>query len=395
MRYYQNERLRALLQHAEGIPFWHTIFTAAEIDLSTFSLGDISNLPVTTKSSFRNTQLDFIDHRYEPISYTDSTSGSTGEPFTYLHDAGYVLRMFAICERLFRTAGGGVRYPVVSMRTKPRHDFAFYKSEHFFVRGYNTLSLRLAAFFERAASYKHGFIIYSFPSILSELAKLVDAEKRLIPLRAVISTAEDLRPEERAKIETMLHVKVFSCYGTRELGGLTFECSRGRLHINEESVYLEITDESGTPLAAGMKGRVVATPFDHRVMPFIRYFTGDIGVIDTSACPCGRTLATISIQGRESHLIDLGNDRFVPLLEIASIFDIYADAISQYQIRHTAERTFVIRVVPGLLFEEKKVQLYNLLISVLDPAISLTYEHVDHIPAASSGKANYFVRLFD
>ncbi len=390
---YQEARLKDVLTHAMAVPYWAEMFKQHSIDTQNISHTDLARLPITTKADMKETSLDIIDHAYESQSYTDHTSGSTGEPFTYLHDAGYVLRMFAVCERLFRTAGSGTRYTVLSMRTRERKDFAFVNSEHFFVRGYNALSHRLSAFVETTSQFKEGFIIYSFPSVLSELARLVAAQRISVPLKAVISTAEDLSTEQKERIETQLGVKVYGCYGTRELGGLTFECDHGRSHLNEESSLTEIVDEDGRTLSDGSQGRVVVTPFDHRVMPFIRYFTGDIGVIDTTVCPCGRTLRTIMIKGREAHFIDLGLRR-VPLLEVSSIFDMYAEAIRHYQIAQRGPLTFVMRVVPGELFEERKIQLRDMLISVLDTNVTLTWEIVETIPPAKSGKAQYFVREF-
>jgi len=52
-----------------------------------------------------------------------------------------------------------------------------------------------------------------------------------------------------------------------------------------ESVIL---DPDGNACRPGDRGEVVATSLDNRVMPFIRYRTGDLAVASSEACPCDK-----------------------------------------------------------------------------------------------------------
>jgi phenylacetate-CoA ligase len=387
-----NARVRTLIREAAAA-FWKDIFTRADVDPLSFSLADLPKLPIISKNDFisRDPAI-FINEKYLSQSYRDYTSGSTGTPFGFYVDTGYVLRAYAVCERMFRVAGRGTRFPILSMRARHRNDFAFKNSEFFYARGYNGIRHRLDDFIERASSYSSGVILYSFPSMLAELARLVSERGVSLPVRAIIASAEEMRPHVRAMIEQTFGAEAHMCYGTRELGWLAFECERHRLHINEESVLIEIVDASGKAAPAGAEGRIVVTPFDQRVMSFIRYFSGDLGAMETDPCPCGRTLRTMRVKGRESQMIELEGGRIVSLLELASHFDAYFEAVRHYQIIQTGSLSFIMRIVAGPSFAETRDALHDVLVRLLHPRAQITWETVEAIAPAPSGKAIYFVR---
>src|SRR5690606_7135931 len=60
----------------------------------------------------------------------------------------------------------------------------------------------------------------------------------------------------------------------------------------------------GTPLRSGQAGEIVVTHLATRDFPFIRYRTGDIGVLDDRLCACGRGLPLLKeIQGRSTDFL--------------------------------------------------------------------------------------------
>ena len=63
---------------------------------------------------------------------------------------------------------------------------------------------------------------------------------------------------------------------------------RRTLHVNAESVLVEVVDDAGRPVAPGQSGRVVVTPFGSTPMPLIRYDQGDIVV--AGMCMSVRTM---------------------------------------------------------------------------------------------------------
>jgi phenylacetate-CoA ligase len=166
------------------------------------------------------------------------------------------------------------------------------------------------------------------------------------------------------------------------------------MHINEESAYIEIADAQGVPQKHGTEGRIVVTTFDNKVMPFIRYNTGDLGIIDASPCPCDRTLNTISVRGRVTQTIELPENRTVPLLDVSAAFDRFFRQVRQYQIRQTGPLSFVVAIVPGSDFESIKPILEGVLVRLMHPSVHIEWETASHIPEGPGGKALYFSKTY-
>jgi phenylacetate-CoA ligase len=130
-------------------------------------------------------------------------------------------------------------------------------------------------------------------------------------------------------------------------------------------------------------------------MPFIRYDIGDRGSLSDTPCPCGRTLRTIRMTGRQMESIELEDGRTVALLDISAAIDAFAHSVHQFQMTQTSPRTFRIKVVPGPRYETNRDQLNAMLIRLLHPRVAIEWDVVDSIPEAKSGKAVYFVRAFE
>ena len=93
----------------------------------------------------------------------------------------------------------------------------------------------------------------------------------------------------------MTVVDIYSC---TEAGYLAFSCpEQGNLHVQAESVIVEVLDRAGKPCAPGEEGEVVVTPLLNFAMPLIRYAVGDRAVVG-EPCACGRGLPTLKTVGR-------------------------------------------------------------------------------------------------
>ena len=386
------ERLLFVLKQSSAIPFWAQRFRKADIDIRILKKGDLNRLPVLSRKELTGTSEAINNISLMAWSIADRTSGSTGTPLSFFIDSGYMLRMYAICERMFRTAGGGKRFPILALRARERSGFAFYRYEFFFVRGYNWIKNRFDDFRKVISRHPEGVVLYGFASLITGLAHITKERKEVFPIKSVITSGEALSSHAEKLIRESFHCDVLRCYTTQELGWLAFECEQHQLHINEEVVYVEILDERDKPCELGREGRVVVTSFENMVMPFIRYDTGDLGTMGTALCPCGRTLRTITITGRESAYIQLPDNRVVPLLEITAAFDVYFDAIRQYQIIQTGLNAFTIRVVPKATFAAIRDELTSALIGRLHPDAKIDWREEQEIAQAESGKAILFVR---
>ena len=67
---------------------------------------------------------------------------------------------------------------------------------------------------------------------------------------------------------------------------------------------VEIINDAGQVLPPGVAGEIVVTHLATNDFPFIRYRTGDVGVLDDKLCSCGRTLPLLKeIQGRSTDFV--------------------------------------------------------------------------------------------
>lgn len=106
-------------------------------------------------------------------------------------------------------------------------------------------------------------------------------------LRFIECNGHYLHVDERAEIEEFFDCQVIDHYGTIETWTIGLECADGRLHTVDGAVHLEILDPHGCPCPVGDPGRVVVTSKVLRLLPIVRYDTGDIGRLGNEECSCG------------------------------------------------------------------------------------------------------------
>lgn len=284
--------------------------------------------------------------------------------------------------------------PLVSLRSKNRIGVSLQRGGYmFFVRGYLGLRHRFEQLQQYLASYPNGVVMLAFTSSLIELARLSLEKKVTLPLRGIVSGGEGVRDSDRALVRAAFNLDIFAGYSTRELGWIGFECEQHAIHINEEWALVEIVDTEGRALPDGERGRVVVTTFDNRVMPFIRYDTGDVGTIDTEPCTCGRTLRTIRVLGRQVEYLTFEDGRTVSLLDFSQLFDGYTKVVKQFQIIQAEQYRFLVKVVTGPSFEQFKDELATRLAQILHANAVVEWSAVESIPEGPNGKALYFVSM--
>ena len=145
--------------------------------------------------------------------------------------------------------------------------------------------------------------INTFPSNLLRLAHCAQNHVQKPYLPIIISVSEYLAPEIRSFTEESFSSRVLDIISSAEAGIIATQCSASHLyHIQSELVLVEIVDAAGEPCAIGEIGELVVTPLYNYATPLLRYRTGDY-VERGPACPCGRTLPTISrFVGRIQHM---------------------------------------------------------------------------------------------
>ena len=199
--------------------------------------------------------------------------------------------------------------------------------------------------------------IVTYPSMLTILAK-EKAAGRLQIEPVVISTGgetltEDLRTRVLQAFPSLKY-GILDTYACTECLVLSFECSSGRKHVNEDWVILEAVDEAMRPVPAGtLSATALLTVLANDVQPFIRYDLGDCVRFHTDPCPCGSPFRSFQVEGREATLVRVGEVTLSPL-----VFDLEHKHARRIQLVQTSERDFEVRIepadeaAPGVVFKE-------------------------------------------
>lgn len=126
-------------------------------------------------------------------------------------------------------------------------------------------------------------------------------------LKVGIFGAEPWSDETRKRIEDATGIKAIDIYGTSEMSGpLCTEClEQNGIHIWGDLFLIEVIDpKTEEPVEDGERGELVFTTLTKEAFPLIRYRIGDITIMNSEPCECGRTHPRIMrILGRTDDMI--------------------------------------------------------------------------------------------
>lgn len=177
---------------------------------------------------------------------------------------------------------------------------------------------------------------------LVALAGAVRAGRLALPgLRHVFFGAEPMSAIERAWIGEVLGVRADPIYQATE-GFLAAACARGRLHLNEHSLEIELEPVPGTP-----GYRALVTDLKRRSQPIVRLRMDDYLERDPEPCGCGYAGRVIRpVMGRVQDIWRWGERRITPG-EIIETLDALLGVPVSWQAIASRERV-ELRVDPSI-----------------------------------------------
>ena len=119
------------------------------------------------------------------------------------------------------------------------------------------------------------------------------------------------------------------------------------MHITAEDIIVETIGADGRRVGAGESGEIVVTHLASRDFPFIRYRTGDFGVLDTRMCACGRGLPLLrEIQGRSTDFVVAADGTVMHGLALIYVIrDL--QGIAAFKIIQETRTLTRVQIVPG------------------------------------------------
>jgi phenylacetate-CoA ligase len=318
LRELQTERLRETITQAANSPFYKKVFEENGISadcIKTFD--DLKNLPFTTKDDLRsNYPFGFAAIPLRKCVRVHSSSGTTGNPTVVLHSQKDIDRWSNQVARCMYMVG--LRDTDVFQNTSGYGMFTGGLGFQYGAEKLGALTVPAAAGnSKRQIKFIIDFgttalhIIPSYATRLAEVFQELNIDtRRDTKLRILCIGAEPHSEEQRRRIEQLLGVKAYNCFGMSEMNGpgVAFECTeQNGLHIWEDYVIAEIIDpDTLLPVPDGETGELVLTTLQREAMPLIRYRTHDLTRFIPGECPCGRTHRRIDrFKGRSDDMIIL------------------------------------------------------------------------------------------
>jgi len=351
----QLERLKKIVSYVyERVPHYRKKFDEAGVKPEDIkSLEDVRRLPFTTKEDL------FVDYPYgllavpkEDVVRVHTSSGTTGKPkaiFFTKNDIELGAELIARCLVMTGTTKGDVLQNSMTYGLFTGAFVMHYGAEKVGVfvvpagPGNTERQIELMRLFGTTC-------VHMTPSYALYVASII-LEKGIredLKLKRAYLGAEPYSEETRRKIEEMLGIDVYNCYGLSEMGGpgVGFECPvKEGLHIWEDAYLVEIINpQTGEPVEDGEVGELVITSLCREAMPLIRYRTRDLTKVIPEPCSCGRSHVRISrILGRADDMFIVKGVNIFPQQIEAVLMGIKGVA-QNYQIVLEGYNDFVVRV---------------------------------------------------
>ena len=290
--------------------------------------------------------------------YFASTSGSTGKPFRFAKDYLSHTLTWAGIAHFYQKVGVdmndlqarfyGIPSAFIANRTERIKDFLGHRWRFPLLNlSDDSLEEWINLFIRRPFAYLYG---YSYPiiSFAQYLDKTGRTLKQLVPsLKACILTAEMCESNERQLVEKSLGVPVCNEYGTSEFGIVGFSTG-DYWELPNELLLVEILDDAGNLLPYGNLGNITVTSLFCKGTPFIRYQTGDLGVMNEVN---GQQVIT-QLFGRREAMAVLPSGKktpgdtafyyvfsdFTSRYNIVTEYKVIQKAVNQFEINYTAPR---------------------------------------------------------
>jgi phenylacetate-CoA ligase len=393
---YRLRRLRRFLEFVhEHVPYCRALFDEHGLrPRSVHSFEDLGHLPFLTRDILQTRFDDLRARATLPGVHRRSSGGSTGTPVTVLVDMERMGMGEAGRLRAHRWYGVEPGTREIVLWGTPARTGALERVRQLRDRLLNTRVLsafdmgdqglrRHAATIQRVRPTQ----MFGYASAFHLVASHFQRERLDPPggLKAVFTTAEPLFDFQRKTIEAALGCPVGVEYGCRDGGLVALECPSGGLHILAESMHVEILD----PDVDG-RGAIVLTNLDSRAFPILRYRTGDIGALDPTPCPCGRSLPKLrGVEGRRTDFLVTPSGRVLHALSAIYVLR-DSPSVREFRVVQDAPDHLLVEIVPsGAFGEAEQAALRAQFVPAFGSDLRVSFEAREEILRTAAGKFRY------
>jgi phenylacetate-CoA ligase len=381
---------------ATSVPFYRELFERAQVKPAHVGApADLALLPITTREQIQAEEPTRLLHqgaRESELSAT-RTSGSSGIPLVIRHSHEENLIHAHFKRRTLLEVGlvpRGVLATVILNPEGQQHRSPGASFERVIVDCRQDRDKILTQLVELSPTTLGGY-----PGTLSHLAESErsDLLERIRPELAILG-GEVVTDTIRKAVAEAFQTRVTSTYASNEFRWIAGECREtGSLHVVDDSVVVEIVDESGRPVAEGEAGEVVVTGLHSFAQPFIRYRLGDVATqgrnwTRTEGCECGAPYSTLrQVRGRQIEYLTLPSGQKVSSYVLTLRLLDAAPFIQRYQVIQESPEQIRMLVIPRRAVSTEDIERVRLAAhEAVGSDVHFHIDVVDQLIQEKSGK---------
>lgn len=333
----------------------------------------IKNYQYIDKFALKN-NIDSLCNRHKVFKRISSTSGTTGTPCFFYRDLLSVITESYFQNRYFEWKN---KYRIVI-----RADKIFFKdsdskkiykkipfTKEMYVSSYHLNDKGMEYLVDKIKDIKNK-CLWAYPSTAYLLADYCIRNKVELTFDIVATSSESLLLYQLNTIEKAFGCKVKDWYGLGERVAALYRCESGNYHEVDGYSYVEYIRKYENVY------EIVGTTYYNRVMPLVRYKTGDYVEISDKPCACGCKGKNITaILGRESDFIDLPSGK-LPGVLLNVIFN-KAINIHETQIVQKRDKSIVVKVVKNHMYTMEDDSILRNELAKLLAEVKFEVQYVD------------------
>jgi phenylacetate-CoA ligase len=237
-------------------------------------------------------------------------------------------------------------------------------------------------------------LIVAYAQAAYEVARFAEREQIAIrPQRAIMTSAGTLFPFMRQKMREVFGCEIYNLYGSREVSDIGWELPGCKgLWAPPWANFIEIVDEDGEPVPAGVEGDILVTCLTNYAMPLLRYRIGDRGAllpegkaprgVQVLSHVSGRTVDTFR---RSDHTL-VDGEYFTHLLY-------FRPWVWKFQVVQKSHEHLLFKVVSanGKPPKEELEEIAGRSRLAMGEDCRVDFEFCEELPALPSGKFRYTI----
>jgi phenylacetate-coenzyme A ligase PaaK-like adenylate-forming protein/SAM-dependent methyltransferase len=411
IRDYQLRHVREIcvLAH-EKSPYYQNLFSEIGFDPRDLkSLDDILALPLLNKETLRSrmSAVLAVHPSSRGVDYV-STGGTSGKPLGFYVGADRSNIEYACLVASWERVGYTIDTPQAILRgevVKPNHRDLRHRYDPLLRRHYysnfHTTDEDMGRYLDHISTIGPCYL-HVYPSSITALARYIERAKIAAPtnIRGILAGSEMVYENDRVLAERVFGVRYFSWYGHSEKLVLAAECEHSTdYHVWPTYGYFELLDDQGNRVdTPGQRGEIVGTGFINRVVPFIRYRTGDFATYVGPGCEqCGRNHPIIrDILGHRTQEVLVAVDGSTISWTAVNMHDDTFQRVNRFQFSQSRPGFATLKILPAPGFgEEDRRRIHQNLNKKLTNRISFDIELVDTIALTSAGKCTFVDQKLD